>query len=164
MRNTNRWVRRSSLGAATALLLGGTAPAQEQLPTEGEPQLSIDDSAGEGFTVGPDPSCFKMCSGESGTDDCRLDAHESKQLCIDGNGCEALRGAYHDACFGENRDTAACDEARARFRDCVRPCDRAFRAQLGSCQDRMATCLEEKCGIEPPKALDGRVLRYRFAP
>jgi len=140
----NRRVRSSSVGAAIALLLSGTAPAQE-----------LD------FSHELD-TCVQICRSESGSDDCRLDADAARQLCVEQNGCDALRAAHSEACSGESRDEAACREARTRFRDCVTPCHEGFRAQIGVCMDRMATCVEEQCATELPKSGGAILFRHRF--
>jgi hypothetical protein len=160
MQYTNRRMRCWSFGAALALLLVSTAAAQE-----GEPELSIDDSAvEEGVTIVPDSACFETCSGRSGAADCRFDAQEAKRLCLERNGCDALRGTYVDACLGENIDTSVCNQARERLRSCVAPCHRDLQAQLGSCRELMSTCLEQECGIELPEAPAGHVFRRRLEP
>src|SRR5262245_2684176 len=134
----NRPVRSSSWGAAIALLLSGMASAQE-----------LD-------------YCVQICRSESGADDCRVDADAARQACVEQNGCDALRAAHSEACFGESHDEAACRDARARLRECVTPCHEGFRSQMGACLDRMATCVEEQCAIGLPEPGAGILFRHRL--
>lgn len=116
----------SSLGAAIALLPTGVALAQKR------------------------DVCVQTCRSESGSGDCEFDAQEAKRLCLEERGCDTLRGVYSSTCLGENRDQAACNEARGKLRDCMTPCHEGFSAKVGVCMDLMATCLRERCGIELP--------------
>jgi len=131
----NRLVRSSSLGIAISLLLGGTAYAQQ-------------------FDY-----CVQLCRSESRPDDCGVDPNAARQLCVEKNGCDALGAAQREICVGENRDEAACRDASARFRDCVTPCQEAFRAQMRACLDRMARCAEDQCGLELREPAGGMLFR-----
>src|SRR5262249_39952359 len=116
----------SSLGAAIALLPTGVALAQKR------------------------DVCVQTCRSESGSGDCEFDAQEAKRLCLEERGCDTLRGVYSSTCLGENRDQAACNEARGKLRDCMTPAQEGFSAKIRECIDLMATCLPEPRAIELP--------------
>src|SRR5262245_24041097 len=136
MKRLGRRSGSSSLGMAIALLLAATAAGQELDVFTGQEEID---------------ACAQTCRGDSGFADCRFDADESKRLCVEQRGCEQTRSTYGAACFGENRDASACDDARTKFRDCVTPCTEGFHARMGVCMNLLTTCLEKQCGVDLPE-------------
>jgi len=102
-----------------------------------------------GTAAGEDGECVELCREDSGVSDCRFDAREARNVCLEAASCEALREVYVAACLGTDPLDAECDLARDNLRECVGPCREQFHSKLESCREVMTSCLQDVCGLEP---------------
>ena len=94
--------------------------------------------------------CVAMCRAEA--EDCRMDARETHQMCLESNGCDLLRESYREQCLVADRDETTCAEAREDMKACLSPCRDALREVMPPCREIVEGCLVDVCDADPDEA------------
>ena len=104
--------------------------------------------------------CVDAC--RSTAYECVTDARDAFKICKQGFGCDELRGVLREACFGSDRDRAACREAGVELRACMEPCIDGMLEDAGMCRFEVESCIAEQCGEDNPlRRLLDRFAKYR---
>ena len=126
------------------LVLAGTAFADGRGP-------GIRPIPGPRPTPGPvkDRLCVHLCKDDARA--CVAAAHADARACRADTCGEAIQEA-RDACAADPASTA-CADARAAVRECLHPCNEAFRAAMAECGGDLRECIGlcPDAGSTPPK-------------